>query len=141
MLKNIFKKLEKKESNNKNIMVGALLVHAAKMDENYTDIERKIIVKALINLTQLPSDKVEEIMNLAEKKEQESNQIIEFTQEIKKSDMKYRLKIIALLWKIIYSDGKADLYETSLMRRVCGLLYISDIDCGNIKLKIQNITK
>ena len=122
-------------------MVAALLVHAAKMDENYTGAERKIITKALIDFTQLPNNKISEIIELAEKKEQESNQIIEFTKEIKKNTMKSRLQILELLWKIIYSDGIADRYETNLIRRVCGLLYISDKDNGDIKLKVQRETK
>ena len=142
MFNKIFKsqKKDQKKDNldNKNIMVAALLVHAAKMDENYTEIERKIIERALTDFTHLPKKKIEEILNLAEKKEQDSNQILEFTQEIKKNNMRFRLQIIELLWKIIYSDGIADQYETNLIRRVCGLLYISDKDNGNIKLKIKN---
>ena len=138
MFNKIFKSKKKDNLDNKNIMVAALLVHAAKMDENYTEIERKIIERALIDFTHLPKKKIEEILNLAEKKEQDSNQILEFTQEIKKNNMRFRLQIIELLWKIIYSDGIADQYETNLIRRVCGLLYISDKDNGNIKLKIKN---
>ena len=138
MFNKIFKSKKKDNLDNKNIMVAALLVHAAKMDENYTEIERKIIERALIDFTHLPKKKIEEILNLAEKKEQDSNQILEFTQEIKKNNMKFRLQIIELLWKIIYSDGIADQYETNLIRRVCGLLYISDKDNGDIKLKIKN---
>jgi uncharacterized tellurite resistance protein B-like protein len=138
MFNKIFKSKKKDNLDNKNIMVAALLVHAAKMDENYTEIERKIIERALIDFTHLPKKKIEEILNLAEKKEQDSNQILEFTQEIKKNNMRFRLQIIELLWKIIYSDGIADQYEANLIRRVCGLLYISDKDNGNIKLKIKN---
>ena len=138
MFNKIFKSKKKDNLDNKNIMIAALLVHAAKMDENYTEIERKIIERALIDFTHLPKNKIEEILNLAEKKEQDSNQILEFTQEIKKNNMRFRLQIIELLWKIIYSDGIADQYETNLIRRVCGLLYISDKDNGNIKLKIKN---
>ena len=138
MFNKIFKSKKKDNLDNKNIMVAALLVHAAKMDENYTEIERKIIERALTDFTHLPKKKIEEILNLAEKKEQDSNQILEFTQEIKKNNMRFRLQIIELLWKIIYSDGIADQYETNLIRRVCGLLYISDKDNGDIKLKIKN---
>ena len=138
MFNKIFKSKKKDNLDNKNIMVAALLVHAAKMDENYTEIERKIIERALIDFTHFPKKKIEEILNLAEKKEQDSNQILEFTQEIKKNNMRFRLQIIELLWKIIYSDGIADQYETNLIRRVCGLLYISDKDNGDIKLKIKN---
>ena len=138
MFNKIFKNKKKDNLDNKNIMIAALLIHAAKMDENYTEIERKIIERALIDFTHLPKNKIEEILNLAEKKEQDSNQILEFTQEIKKNNMRFRLQIIELLWKIIYSDGIADQYETNLIRRVCGLLYISDKDNGIIKLKIKN---
>ena len=138
MFNKIFKSKKKDNLDDKNIMVAALLIHAAKMDENYTEIERKIIERALIDFTHLPKKKIEEILNLAEKKEQDSNQILEFTQEIKKNNMRFRLQIIELLWKIIYSDGIADQYETNLIRRVCGLLYISDKDNGDIKLKIKN---
>ena len=141
MFNKIFKSKKKDNLDNKNIMVAALLVHAAKMDENYTEIERKIIERALIDFTHLPKKKIEEILNLAEKKEQDSNQILGFTQEIKKNNMRFRLQIIELLWKIIYSDGIADQYETNLIRRVCGLLYISDKDNGDIKLKIKNQLK
>ena len=141
MLKNIFKKEKKNDSNHKNVMICALLIHAAKMDENYTDVERKIISKALMDLTKLRVDEVDKIVKLGEEKEQNSNQILDFTKEIKKSEMNFRLQVIELLWKIIYSDGIADQYETSLIRRVCGLLYVSEKDNGAIKLKIQGTNK
>ena len=131
------KNKENLDENNKNIMIAALLIHAAKMDENYTSKERGIIERALIDFMQLSKNKIAEILDLAEKKEQDSNQILEFTKEIKKNDMQFRLQIIELLWKIIYSDGIADHYETSLIRRVCGLLYISEKDSGDIKLKVS----
>ena len=75
---------------------------------------------------------------LAEKKEKESNQIVEFTQKIKKEDMKFKLKIIEILWKIVYSDGTNDNYESNLIRRVCGLLYVSDKESGLIKVRVKN---
>ena len=137
MFKKIFKTDKKQDSEYKNIMIAALLIHAAKMDENYTDIERGIISRALSDFTHLPKNKIDEIIKLAEEKEKDSNQLIEFTKEIKKKDMDFRLKIIELLWKIIYSDGVADHYETSLIRRVCGLLYVSGVDSGIVKLKVQ----
>ena len=77
-------------------------------------------------------------MVLAEKKEKESNQIVEFTQKIKKEDMKFKLKIIEILWKIVYSDGTNDNYESNLIRRVCGLLYVSDKESGLIKVRVKN---
>ena len=80
-------------------------------------------------------------MKIAEKKEEESNQIIEFTGEIKKYPMEFRLNIIEIIWKIVYSDGTNDNYESNLIRRICGLLYISDKDSGIIKTKVQNSLK
>ena len=138
MFKKIFKKNDNELPDDKYIMVTALLIHAAKMDENYTEVEKKIIERALCDLTKLSTKKVQEIFDLAEKKEQDSNQILEFTREIKKNNMEFRIKIIELLWKIIYSDGIADQYETNLIRRVCGLLYISQKDNGDIKIKVKN---
>ena len=138
MLKNFFKKQKNDNPNNKNILVAALLIHAAKIDENYTEIEKKIITKAIINLNEISPDEAEEILKLAEKKEEESNQIVEFTREIKQYPMEFRLKIIEIIWKIVYSDGTSDDYESNLIRRICGLLYISDKDSGNIKIKVKN---
>ena len=139
MLKKFFKKEGKKEGpNNKDILVIALLIHAAKIDENYTENEKKIIKKAIIHLNQKSPDEAEKILKLAEKKEEESNQIIEFTREIKKYSMEFRLKIIEIIWKIVYSDGTSDNYESNLIRRICGLLYISDKDNGNIKMKVKS---
>lgn len=141
MLKNLFKKKEKDGSNNKNVLIVALLIHAAKIDENYTENEKKIIKNVIINLNKTSSNQADELLKLAEKKEEESNQIIEFTKEIKKYSMEFRLKIIEILWKIVYSDGSNDSYESNLIRRVCGLLYIPDRDSGMIKLKVKNLSK
>ena len=140
MFKNFFKKKEKGNENIKNILVAALLIHAAKIDECYTDTEKEIIKKALMNLNNITENEAEEMLSKAEKKEQESNQIIEFTREVKKNSMEFRLKIIEILWKIVYSDSKSDNYESNLIRRVCGLLYVSDKDSGMIKLKVKNST-
>ena len=141
MLKNFLKKKEKKDPNNKNVLIIALLIHAAKIDENYTENERKIIKNVIVDLKEINSNQADELLKLAEKKEKESNQIIGFTKEIKKYSMEFRLKIIEMLWKIVYSDGSSDSYESNLIRRVCGLLYISDIDNGTIKLKVKNSLK
>ena len=141
MLKNFFKKQKKESPNNKNILVAALLIHAAKIDENYTELEKNIIKKAIINLNQINPDKAEEILKLAEKKEEESNQIVEFTREIKQYPMEFRLKIIEIIWKIVYSDGTSDNYESNLIRRICGLLYIPDKYNGIIKTKVRNNRK
>ena len=141
MLKNFFKKKEKESPDNKNLLIIALLIHAAKIDENYTENEKKIIKNVIVDLNKTSSNQADELLNLAEKKEEESNQIIEFTKEIKKYPIEFRLKIIEILWKIVYSDGSSDSYESNLIRRVCGLLYISDKDSGMIKLRVKNLLK
>ena len=140
MLKNFFKK--KKEINKDNsILIPALLIHAAKIDESYTEVEKKIITKAIMDLNKFDFNKAKEVLKNAEKKEEESNQIIEFTREIKKYPIEFRLKIIEIIWKIVYSDSKNDVYESNLIRRICGLLYVSDKDSGFIKRKIINQLK
>ena len=135
MLKNFFKK--KKEINkDSTILIPALLIHAAKIDENYTEVEKKIITKAIMDLNKFDFNKAEQVLKDAEKKEEKSNQIIEFTSEIKKYPIEFRLKIIEIIWKIVYSDGEHDSYESNLIRRICGLLYVSDKDNGTIKERI-----
>ena len=141
MFKNFFKKENKGNDNNKNILITSLLIHAAKIDDNYTNVEKEIIKKALISLNEITANEAEELIKKAEKKEQESNQIVEFSREVKKNPMEFRLKIVEILWKIIYSDGTSDNYESNLIRRVCGLLYISDKDSGMIKLKMKDSVK
>jgi len=141
MFKKIFNKQKKESLDNKNVLVAALLIHAARIDENYTDIEKEIIKKALVELNNISSDQAENLIKFAEKKEEESNQIVEFTREIKKYSMEFRLKIIEIIWKIVYSDGTNDDYESNLIRRICGLLYISGKDNGIIKTKVQNLSK
>ena len=138
MFKNFFKK-KVKISDDKNILIASLLVHAAKIDNEYTDVEKKIIKQALISLNLAKLNEVDKLLKTAEEKEKESNQIIEFTKEIKKNSMEFRLKIIEILWKIVYSDEKNDSFESNLIRRVCGLLYVSDKDSGMIKVKIMNL--
>ena len=140
MFKNFFKN-KKKPEGNKNILIAALLIHAAKIDQNYTDNEKTIIKKSMIDLNNLNEKQAEEILMLAEKKENEANQVVELTKEIKKYSMEFRLKIIEVIWKIVYSDGTNDNYESNLIRRICGLLYISDKDNGIIKMKVQNSLK
>ena len=138
----MFKKMFKKKEDNKNeksVLMTALLIHAAKIDDNYTDIEKKIIKSAIMDLYSLKESEVEKILIKSEEKEQESNQIVEFTREIKNNSFKFRLNIIEILWKIVYSDGSSDDYESNLIRRVCGLLYISDKDSGIIKNKVRNL--
>ena len=140
MFKKFFSK-EKKQSSSDNILICSLLVHAAKIDENYTDFEKKIIKKALIDLKLAEINEVEKLLKIAEEKEKESNQIIEFTKEIKKNPMEFRLKIVEILWKIVYSDNAKDNYESNLIRRICGLLYVSDKDSGLIKEKVKKSIK
>ena len=139
MFKKFFEKKNEENINNKDILITALLIHAAKIDDNYTDVEKEIIKKALISLNAITPNEAEELLQKAEKIEQESNQIVAFTREIKKNSMEFRLKIIEILWKIVYSDGSSDNYESNLIRRVCGLLYISDRESGIIKLKVKNL--
>tara|TARA_B110001454_G_C12584158_1_gene377391 strand:+ start:422 stop:847 length:426 start_codon:yes stop_codon:yes gene_type:complete len=141
MFKKIFSKHEKIGGDNENILVAALLIHAAKIDENYTEAEKSIIKKALVDLYSISLEQAEKLIISAEKKEEESNQIVEFTREIKKQSMESRLKIIEVVWKIVYSDGVSDSYESNLIRRICGLLYVSDKDSGSIKLKVKNLLK
>ena len=140
----MFKKLFKKKQeipNNERVLIISLLIHAAKIDEKYTDSEKNIISKAIVDLYKIKPEEADKLIKLAEKKEGESNQIVEFTREIKKYTMKFRLKIIEIIWKIVYSDGTNDNYESNLIRRICGLLYISDKDSGIIKNKIKNMIK
>jgi len=141
MLKKFFKKDKKENSEDKKILITALLIHAAKIDENYTNIEKEIIKKATMDLNKIPLVEAEKIFEKAEKKESESSQIVEFTKEIKNYSMEFRFKIIEILWQIIYSDKHSDNYESNLIRRICGLLYVSDKDSGAIKLKVEKLVR
>ena len=135
---NIFKKEEtEKESNHPSIMaVACLLIHSAKIDENYTDKENKIIKDAIIEMG-ARSDKIDKIMQDAEVKEKDSNQILDFTREVKNISEVDKKIIIEALWDIIYSDEDADMYETNLMRRLSGLLYLDPKVVGDIKEKVR----
>ena len=141
MLKKFFIKEKKNNLIDKNILIISLLIHAAKIDENYSEPEKKIIIKAIMELNKVGLDEAEKLLKVAEKKEEESNQIVEFTKEVKKYSMEFRLKVIEIIWKIVYSDGTSDNYETNLVRRICGLLYISDKDSGIIKTRIHGLSK
>ncbi len=141
MLKKFFNKEKKNNLIDKNILIISLLIHAAKIDENYSEPEKKIIIKAIMELNKVGLDEAEKLLKVAEKKEEESNQIVEFTKEVKKYSMEFRLKVIEIIWKIVYSDGTSDNYETNLVRRICGLLYISDKDSGIIKTRIHGLSK
>ena len=135
---NIFKKENtEKESNHPSIMaVACLLIHSAKIDENYTDKEKKIIKDAIIEMG-ANAEKIDGIIRDAEEKEKDSNQILDFTREIKNIDEKDKKIIIEALWDIIYSDEDADMYETNLMRRISGLLYLDPKVVGDIKEKVS----
>ena len=115
---------------------ASLLIHAAKIDEKYTDIEKKIIKKTLLELGANQS-KIDQLILTAENNEQKSNQILDFTKEIKNTDDKFKIKIIESLWGIIYSNKDADMYETNLMRRLSGLLYLDNKVVGDIKEKMK----
>ena len=118
------------------VKIAALLIHAAKIDENYTDKEKEIIKKTLVDLG-LDGKKLIETIKNAEKLESNSNQILDFTREIKSIDEDAKKKIVESLWNIIYSDDQSDIYETNLMRRLTGLLYLDKKIVGDIKEKIK----
>ena len=134
---NIFNKKEtEKENNISLIAVASLLIHSAKIDENFTDKEKKIIQNALIEMG-ANNDNLIEIMKEAETKEKDSNQILDFTRQIKNIEEEDKKIIIEALWNIIYSDENADMYETNLMRRLSGLLYLDNKMMGEIKEKVK----
>ena len=116
--------------------VSALLVHAAKIDEKYSEHE-KLLIKEFIK-SYIKDDNCEKILKDAEEIEKNSNQLINFTNIIKKNSTEVKSDIIEHLWKIIISDGSVDQYESNLMRRICGLIYFSDKMCAEIKLRIMN---
>ena len=131
-----FKKDKNKDENNFLINTCALLVHAAKIDQNYTENEEEIIKKTLLELGATKKN-ISEIIEKAKVIERNSNQILNFTREVKSLPEKDKIKIIEALWSIIYSNNDADMYETNLMRRLAGLLYISSKTMGDIKDKIK----
>ena len=116
--------------------IAALLIHAAKIDENYTDKEKEIIKKTLVDLG-FDSKKLIETIENAEKLESNSNQILDFTREIKSIDEDSKKKIVESLWNIIYSDNQSDIYEANLMRRLTGLLYLDKKIVGDLKEKVK----
>ena len=130
-----FKKEDKKEDFPLS-KIGSLLIHAAKIDENYSSEEEEIIKKTLISLGAEPEN-IEQLIKISIENEEKSNQILEFTKEVKNLSDDYKTKIIEALWRIIYSNKNADIYETNLMRRLTGLLYIDSKIMGDIKEKIK----
>ena len=128
---------EKSNTNSESINIACLLIHAAKIDENYTSEERNIIKKTIKKL--YPDlDNLDDIVVQAEQKENDSNHIQEFTRDAKSLSTEHKTIIIETLWRIILSDGKSDIYENNLMRRLAGLLYLDDKVIGEIKVKILN---
>ena len=133
----LFKKKETEEKNNLSLVaVASLLIHSAKIDENFTDKEKKIIQEVLIEMG-ADIKNISKIMEEAENKEKDSNQMLDFTKEIKNIDKEEKKIIIEALWNIIYSDKNADMYETNLMRRLSGLLYLDSKVVGDIKEKVK----
>ena len=120
--------------------ISSLLIHAAKIDENYSEDEKNIIKKTMIELG-VEKKNIDDMMSKAEINEANSNQILEFTKEIKALNEEKKIKIVETLWTIIYSDNKSDIYESNLMRRLSGLLYLDSKVVGDIKEKIQNKNK
>ena len=132
-----FKKSENNNEYEGLIKVAALLIHAAKIDENYTSKEEEIIKKTLLSF-KVNSNDLDEIILEAKKIEENSNQILDFTKEVKNLTNQDKIKIIESLWSIIYSNNEADVYETNLMRRLAGLLYIDNKTMADIKEKVKN---
>ena len=125
-----------KKKENDLIKISALLIHAAKIDQNYSSQEQKIIKQTLREFG-ADDENLEEIVKNGEKIENDSVQILDFTREIKSMNQENKIKIIETLWRIIYSNNEADMYETNLMRRISGLLYIDSKLMGDIKKKIK----
>ena len=134
----IFKKNQDSDKSDEEnlVKITALLIHAAKIDEHYSEKEKTIITNFLKSIDAKLN--FENIMNRAETIEENSNQILKYTQEIKKSDLEFRKEIIKILWKIILSDNKSDMYESTLMRRIAGLLYVPDKLIAETKQEILN---
>ena len=138
MMFNFIKNFKSKNDNDNELLTktASLLIHAAKIDENYTDKEKIIIKKTLIELG-VKEARADQIMLTAEANEEKSNQILDFTREIKNADNKFKIKITETLWNIIYSNKEADMYESNLMRRLEGLLYMDNKVMGEIKEKVK----
>ena len=132
----LFKKKDVQENVALEISFASLLIHAARIDENYSEKEREIVKKTLLKLG-VDDKNINNIINKAEIAEENSNQILEFTKELKNLEEKKKLILIEALWSIIYSDKDADIYEANLMRRISGLLYLDNKLVGDIKEKIR----
>ena len=132
------KKNNPKDTNENLMKMLALLIHAAKIDENYSNEEKELIINfaEMSSKEKLNREQILSVIKNAEEYEKNSNQILEYTQEVKKMDLDSKKLILRFLWKIILSDDKSDIYENTLMRRICGLLYLPDKLSGEIKLDI-----
>ena len=135
---NFFRKKNKEVIENPLAKIAALLIHVAKIDENYTQKEREIIKKAITKLSS-KNEIIDNVLIKAEEIEKNSNQILDFTREVKNMNEDSKIKIVEVLWNIIYSDNNADIYENNLMRRLTGLLYLDPKIVGDIKKKINNL--
>ena len=133
---NFLKKDSKESIANPIIKITALLIHVAKIDENYTEKEKEIIRKSIVEIGS-KDEKVDNIFKKAEEIEKNSNQILEFTKEIKNLNDDSKKKIVEILWRIIYSDNNPDMYENSLMRKLSGLLYLDPKLVGDLKEKVK----
>ena len=131
-----FKKKSIKKEKPYLVNIAALLIHVAKIDENFTYKEEKIIEKSLLELG-AKKENLALLIEDSKKIEKESNQILDFTREIKKMNESEKIKIIETLWRVIYSNKDEDMYESNLMRRLSGLLYINNKTMGDIKEKIK----
>ena len=118
------------------IEVACLLIHASKIDQNYTEKEKEIVKKTLLNLDTSPNE-IEKIIKEAEKIESDSNQILDFTKNLQNVDEEMKLIVVESLWEIIYSDNESDMYEANLMRRLTGLLYLDPKKVGEIKERVN----
>ena len=140
----MFNFLKKKTKETEEIDIisktASLLIHAAKIDENYTKKEKFIIEMTLIEIG-VDKEKLDQLMISAEENEKNSNQILDFTKDIKNTEENFKIKLIESLWKIIYSDKMSDMYESNLMRRLSGLLYLDNKIVGDIKEKIKKNIK
>ena len=132
----LFKKKINKQSNNQLIKIAALMIHAGKIDENFSKQEEMIIKQALLKMG-ANTENIQEIIEQSKIIEENANQILDFTKEVKMMDEEKKIKIIETLWRIIYSNKDADIYETNLMRRLAGLMYIDNKIMGSIKEKIK----
>ncbi len=135
-----FKKTKSDDKEINLVKIAALLIHAAKIDENFSEKEEKIIKQALI-IMGATDQNIEKIFKIGKEMEEKSNQILDFTREVKNMNDENKIKIIETLWKIIYSDESADMYEANLMRRLAGLLYIDNKIMGDIKERIRKKIK